>query len=180
MVASKNKVIVKILGQEYKLMSDDTREYMQGLSNYVDDRMSEIAETNKKLSTAMTAVLTALNIADDFFKLKIEHEALKKRLSHPLADVEHTKQKLEDFNEELEKRNSEYERMISQFEELMQSTSVYEEELEALKDKLNLLSYELNNKEEKLRKSSVTIKKLETELATERVAKRDNIELMDV
>ena len=176
---AKNRVEVKILGQEYKLVSDDTREYMQSLANYVDDRMLEIAESNKKLSTAMTAVLTALNIADDYYKLKLENDTLKKRMSNPMFDVDNTKEKLVSFNRELDKRNKEYESMISKVEELLESSSVYEEELEALKEKLNILSYELDHKEKRIRESDYTIKNLENQLSEIKRDKRDAITITD-
>jgi cell division protein ZapA len=179
-MSAKNRVEVKILGQEYKLVSDDTREYMQSLANYVDDRMLEIAESNKKLSTAMTAVLTALNIADDYYKLKLENDTLKKRMTNPLFDVDNTKQKLVNFNSELEKRNKEYEEMISKVEELLESSSVYEEELDSLKEKLNILSYELDDKEKRIQQSDHTIKNLENQLTDVKRAKRDSITITDV
>ncbi|MCK8058711.1 MULTISPECIES: cell division protein ZapA [unclassified Fusibacter] len=178
-MSSKNRVEVKILGQEYKLVSDDSREYMQSLANYVDDRMLEIAESNKKLSTAMTAVLTALNIGDDYFKLKMENDTLKKRMTNPMFDMDNTKQKLVNFNTELEKRNKEYEVMIAKVEELLESSSVYEEELEALKEKLNILSYELDTKEKRIIESDYTIKNLESQIIDIKRGKRDSITITD-
>jgi len=159
-MADKNRVIVKILGQEYKLVSDDSREYMQRIANYVDDKMLEISEGNKKLSTAMIAVLTSLNIADEYFKVLQEKEELKKRVSNPGYDFEVTQNKLSVMNSELDNRNKDYEKMVKDFETLLESTTVYEDEMSSLREKMNVLSYELNNKEEKLKQSNDTIKDL--------------------
>jgi len=159
-MTDKNRVVVKLLGQEYKLISDEPREYMQRVSNYVDDKMVEIAEGNKKLSTAMIAVLTSLNIADEYFKLLESSEELEKRISNPGYDFEITQKRLSVMNEELNSRNKDYEKMVTDFESLLENTSVYEEEMTSLREKMNVLSYELNNKEEMLKKSNDTIKEL--------------------
>lgn len=177
-MSSKNKVVVKIMGHEYKLVSDDTREYMQKISNYVDDRMNEISEGNKKLSTAMIAVLSALNIADDYFKLQESMAELEKKTSNPVFELQKTKEKIEEVNQEINKKNMEYESMVEQFEGFLQSSSVYEEELSTLKEKLNMLSFELLSKEDKLKKSTETIVSLEKQLK-EAHKKKDQITFQD-
>lgn len=178
-MSSKNKVIVKIHGQEYKLVSDDTREYIQSVANYVDDRMLEVADGNKRLSTAMVAVLTALNIADDHFKLKMEFEALKSRVADPTHDLNHTKEKLSVFQVELNHRNREYEEMTTQFKQLIDNAKLYEGELESLKEKLHVLSYELEYKEKELKTSNQKVKELEQQVSTLKEIKRDSISFSD-
>ncbi len=54
-MSEKNKLTVKIHGFEYKLISDDPKNYMKSVANYVDTRMNDIAAANKKLSTSMSA-----------------------------------------------------------------------------------------------------------------------------
>ncbi len=76
-MTTKNKAIVKIYGQEYAIVSDKDREYIQRLSNYVDDKMREISGKNKKLSTAMVAVLAALNMSEELFGEKEKIDELE-------------------------------------------------------------------------------------------------------
>lgn len=178
-MSSKNKVVVKIMGHEYKLVSEDSREYMQKISNYVDDRMSEISEGNKKLSTAMIAVLSALNIADEYFKLQEAMTELEKKTANPVFELQKTKDKIEEVNQEIHKKNMEYETMVGQFEDFLQSSSVYEEELANLKEKLNMLSFELLAKEDKLKKSTETIVSLERQLK-EAHKRKEQITFSDV
>lgn len=45
---------------------------MQRVANFVDDKMRETFSSNKKLSTSMIGVLTALNIADELYKVLSE------------------------------------------------------------------------------------------------------------
>ncbi len=179
---SKNKVEVKIHGQEYKLMSEDSHEYMQVLAKFLDSRMEEIAKGNKKLSTAMVAVLSALNVADDYFKLKEAYNALEltchKNEQSPQASVQDGLKKLDDLKTELDKRDREYETMINRFEELMQSSSIYEEELDSLRQKLSILSHELHAKEKQLLHSDDNIKRLEREVDALK-GKREHIEMSE-
>lgn len=62
------RVEVKINNVEYTLVTNETEEYVQRVALQVNKRMAQIQEGNKQLSTAMTAVLTAINIADDLLK----------------------------------------------------------------------------------------------------------------
>lgn len=62
------KVEVKINNMEYTLVSNEPEEYVQRVALLVNKRMNEITEGNPQLSTAMKAVLAAVNIADDYLK----------------------------------------------------------------------------------------------------------------
>lgn len=177
-MSTKNKMVVKIQGQEYKLMSEDSKEYMQGLATYVDEKMDELVIHNPKLTTTMVAVLTTLNMADDYFKLQKAYEALEQEQKPQHPDEAQLIDKIEAFQAELAKRDREYEHMIVKFEELMQSSSVYEDEMDGLKVKLNVLSQELRSKEQALDHSGHQIKRLEVEVDSLKY-KKDTIELVE-
>jgi cell division protein ZapA len=69
-MSAKNRVEVRIAGKDYKLIGSESDEYMQRIALYIDKKMNEIMRVNSKLSTSMAAVLTAINVADDFMKLR--------------------------------------------------------------------------------------------------------------
>ncbi len=171
----KNRVSVRIMGQEYKLVSEEPHEYMQSVATYVDEKMMEIAKSNKKLSTAMIAVLTSLNIADENFKLMEERDTMLKHGDMPSGDFDTMHLQIKAMNDELEQRNRDYEKMVQDFEALMDNSSVYEEELQSLRDKMNMLSYELNSKEEQLKRSHQTVRDLRKQI-TERDVVRNEID----
>lgn len=161
----KNRVTVRIMGQDYKLVSEEPLEYMQSVAAFVDERMMEIATGNKKLSAAMIAVLTALNVADEFFKLQEEKGAMEKQGMLPGGDFETLHRQAKALSDELEERNRDYEKMVQDFETLMDNSSVYEEELQSLREKMNMLSYELNSKEEQLKRSYQTVVDLRKQIS---------------
>ncbi len=82
-----NRLSVKLDGQEYTIVSENSREYMLEISDIVNNKLTDIKIQNNKLSTSMAALLVALNIADDLKKTELklneltkENEELKKRL----------------------------------------------------------------------------------------------------
>ena len=64
----KNLVRIEILGREYNVRSDEGEERVRKIAEYVDQKIKEITEGAKTLSTINVAVLAALNIADDYFR----------------------------------------------------------------------------------------------------------------
>lgn len=64
-------VEVEIFGQTFRVAAGDaTPAYIQRLASYVDERMRAIALATKTMPFNRMAILTALNIADDLFKLQ--------------------------------------------------------------------------------------------------------------
>jgi len=67
-------VEVEIFGQTFHIASGDaTPAYIQRLAYYVDEKMRAIASA-KTMPLNRMAILTALNIADDLFKLRDSYE----------------------------------------------------------------------------------------------------------
>ena len=64
----KNLVRVEILGREYNVRSDEGEERVKKIAEYVGQKIKEITEGTKTLSTINVAILAALNIADDYFR----------------------------------------------------------------------------------------------------------------
>lgn len=74
----KTRVTVNIFDTEYVVKANETPQYIQRLSNMVDRKMRQIAQSNQRLSVTKIAVLTALNLADELAKLQDDYDALVK------------------------------------------------------------------------------------------------------
>ena len=72
----KEKITVKILDQEYQLLSEETSEHVKKVADFVDKRLREIREQGPSLSEKKLAILAAFHIASDYFHLLEKHEAL--------------------------------------------------------------------------------------------------------
>ena len=77
-MTEKMKTVVRIAGKEYTLLADLPEEYIHKVAIYVDKKMSEVSRQRDNLSTAMVAVMAAINIADEVMELRGEKEAYMK------------------------------------------------------------------------------------------------------
>lgn len=105
----KNKVEVRIAGKSYTLIGVESDEYMQRVGLYIDKKINEIIRVNNMLSTSMSAVLTAINVADDYFKAHENEILLKKELDNlndAYAKLKEEKRSLADENAILSKSNT--------------------------------------------------------------------------
>jgi cell division protein ZapA len=71
---------VKILGQRYKVRSDEGEEYINDLARYVNDQIGEVQKTTKTVATHNLAILAAMNIADNLFKAEQRENQIKKEV----------------------------------------------------------------------------------------------------
>lgn len=67
---SREPVIVKIYGEHYPLRTAESAARLEELARYVDARMREVAASGKVVVTSKIAVLAALHIADELFRLR--------------------------------------------------------------------------------------------------------------
>lgn len=146
----KNKVIVRIMGHEYTLRSEDTREYMQRVANIVDDRTKQIAEANMKLSTSMVAVLTALNFADDYVKLQDQHLDLNQRMQNPTLEVKLLRDELDALKRSYHEKVMECDKLLVEFNKQMKNASEYESGVSSMRIKMQELNVQLSDKESRL------------------------------
>ncbi len=86
-MASKNKVEVRINGKDYTIVGSETEEHIQKVALKVDKTMHKIMEQNSRLSTAMAAVLTAVNIADDYYKSLASEDNLREQVQQYIKET---------------------------------------------------------------------------------------------
>jgi len=61
---------VKIYGENYPLRTAESATRLEELARFVDTRMRDVAATGKVVVTSKIAVLAALHIADELFRLR--------------------------------------------------------------------------------------------------------------
>jgi cell division protein ZapA len=85
MAQSKQTTKVTIFGVEYSITSDRNPDEVRRIAKFVDDKMWEISENNNLISTEKVAILTALNIAEDYLgtleQRKRETERVERKTS---------------------------------------------------------------------------------------------------
>ena len=81
------KVNIKIKDKEYVVRGSDNRDQIMKAAEYVDGKIKEISDSGKGLTDDKIAVLTALDIAGDYFQLSEEKKDL-------LTEIERRSQRL--------------------------------------------------------------------------------------
>ena len=70
--SNKEKMTIKILGDEYTVKSQDSTNYLKQVGSYVDGLMQDLAQNYPQLSKQQLAILCSINMADEILKLKEE------------------------------------------------------------------------------------------------------------
>ncbi len=78
----KKAVDVEIMGQKFTVSSDAEESYVRQVAGYVDGKMQEVLKTTRPAAKSNVAMLAALNIADEYYRLKDRHDAMLNRLNH--------------------------------------------------------------------------------------------------
>lgn len=87
-MGEKNRVTVRIYGQEYTIAGEMPREHIMRVADYVDSKMREIAEVMPMGSAVSLAVLSAVNAADEYLRREKENEELKAACEEKAAEIE--------------------------------------------------------------------------------------------
>jgi cell division protein ZapA len=69
---SAEHVTVRIYGESYPLRTEESAARLEELARHVDLRMREVAASGRVVVTSKIAVLAALHIADELFRLRDE------------------------------------------------------------------------------------------------------------
>lgn len=99
-MTSKNKVVIRIAGKDYTLVGIESDEYIQKVGLYIDKKMNEILLRNNRLSTSLAAVLTAINVADDFFKSRETEFSARKEKEAANEELEKLRKEVMQLREE--------------------------------------------------------------------------------
>jgi cell division protein ZapA len=78
-------VRVVIYDQEYHMRGELDAEYIRGLAQFVDSRMRSVAARTRTVDSLRTAILAALNIADEYHQLRAKHEAITRQVDEKLC-----------------------------------------------------------------------------------------------
>jgi cell division protein ZapA len=79
-------VRVEIFDQEYRVKGSLDPEYLEVLAKYVDGKMRSIATRSHNVDSVRVAVLSALNIADEYHQLKAKYETIAQQVEQKVGE----------------------------------------------------------------------------------------------
>lgn len=81
------KVEVEILGQRYKIVGEDTEEYLKKVADFVDLKMKEVLNESGLVDSYKVALLTCLIIADELFRTKEKLNELQEEFERKVESL---------------------------------------------------------------------------------------------
>lgn len=84
-ILPKDGIQVLIYDQQYNMRGELDPEYIRMLARFVDERMRSIAARGQTVDSLRTAILAALNIADDYHRLLASHEAATRQVDQKVG-----------------------------------------------------------------------------------------------
>lgn len=164
-MTEKNKIAIKILGQEHCLISTDSPEYVEKVAKIVDERMNTILKSNSALSHTKIGVLTALNLADDLTQARQKIEELKATQKKPKADISETRKKVVEMTKKITESELLYTSVLKEFDKVSRTRNEQIKEITDITDRLETVCGEFVDENEALKNAIVRIAVLEKKLA---------------
>ena len=96
----KNKITVTIAGQEYTLVADQNVEVVEKIAAHVDVKVREVMD-GTHLSLANSAILAAMNVAEEYFKELEASENLRRQRKEYSEETAKVKMELSEAKREI-------------------------------------------------------------------------------
>lgn len=96
----KQKITVTIAGHNYTLVAEENENYVRQVAAHVDSRLREVMNQSR-LSQADGIVLTAINIADQYFQEQQAAENLRRQIKEELEESAKLKMELSECKREI-------------------------------------------------------------------------------
>lgn len=133
----KNRIKISVDGKSFTLVGEETELHMQTVAAYINEKIGEIRKNAAavKMDTSLAYVLTALNVADDYFKEKEKNAELEGRNLGLCARLEELVFQLDEANAKLEAME---EKMAQQQEQMAQEQEQIAQEQEQIVAELDM------------------------------------------
>ena len=85
------KTTITISGKEYTIVSEDSKEHVHRVAEYLDEQMYDLEKRYVGLNAQMRTTLVALNLADDLLKTKDELASIREEVEEmrrAMRDIE--------------------------------------------------------------------------------------------
>ncbi|MBM3782340.1 MAG: cell division protein ZapA [Acidobacteria bacterium] len=82
-------VTVEIQGQQFPIRTSLDAAYVQRLAAHVDDQIQKVSRSAPTADTLSLAILAALNVTDEFFRARDDHDEAHSTLAERAMALEH-------------------------------------------------------------------------------------------
>ena len=71
---------IQLLGRSFKIRSVQDPEYLSEVAEYIDEKLEGITKGKQSMAAQNALLLTVLNVADELFQARAEHNSLKESI----------------------------------------------------------------------------------------------------
>lgn len=83
----KKAIEVNIMGQKLQVKSENSDTYITKVADFVDQKMKEVQQSTKSVSSLNVAILAAMNITDEYLRIRDRKEQKNKALEQKVQDL---------------------------------------------------------------------------------------------
>lgn len=83
----KKRFDIMVIGQEFSVLSDKGDEYVNRIVQHINERAKEIGDASENVTTSDIAILVALNITEELFRVRGEKEDLRSRFEGRVEEL---------------------------------------------------------------------------------------------
>lgn len=138
-----NKHTVFVAGKRFVLLSDDKENYVQKLASEVSASIARIAEDNPSLDRRSSAILCALDYADDKYKAMGKSRSISDKAQPLIAQADKQSKQLRELKDQIAQRDKMIEDNKTELDSLRKSDKEQKEKLRKLSDVLDIREQEL-------------------------------------
>ena len=71
---------ITLMGRSFKIRSDQDSQYLVEVAEYVDGKLEGLTGGNQSMGAQNALLLAVLNVADELFQARAEHNSLKESI----------------------------------------------------------------------------------------------------
>ena len=135
-MGEERKIEVIIDGHNFTVVALEKEEYIREIAYYVDKKIRNLSSKNSKLTQSMSATLAALNIADEYYKKKMEFEELEKKSKTPLEKYENLLKEYNNSQEFIESLKEENKKLKDKIQDLENTVKTVKDDKEKIREEI--------------------------------------------
>ncbi len=175
-ISEKNTVAVRIFGQEYSISGEMPREHIIRIADHVDTKMNEVAALLPAGPMSAVAVLTAVNVVDEYFRqedamlqLRQQNQQLEKDAQHYVHLWDEVKKSFAQYKEDMassieqkEEAQREYQEKEKEIDSLREELAELKRGNEILRNRAEQLARDVDHQDHSQEENIAMIRELET------------------
>lgn len=154
-----SSVSVTINGQEYNLKGNENEEYLHKVAAYIDEKIHSIMKSNSSLSISSAVVLTALNAADEMFKIKNEYNNVIDKITVVKKNENEMNVKISELEEKVTSLSREKDILQQTAEKYIEESARLKSENKELKFQTQTDKYKIIDLQQKLLENQIDLVK---------------------